>query len=92
MTAKGIAGQAISGLSQSLGQLAFQPIAAIGTRLQGDAEVVRVRKDILLNAMSAHNKVSDDQKAFQKKLLEMMTSEFENRKNTTQNLINNMKI
>lgn len=92
MTAKGIAGQAISGLSQSLGQLASQPIAAMGTRLQGDAEVVRVRKDILLNAMSAHNKVSDDQKAFQKKLLEMMTSEFENRKNTTQNLINNMKI
>lgn len=91
MTAEGLAGQAISGLSQSLGQLASQPIAATGTRLQGDAEVVRVRKDILLNAMSAHNKVSDDQKAFQKKLLEMMTSEFENRKNTTQNLINNMK-
>ncbi|WP_274370737.1 hypothetical protein [Morganella morganii] len=92
MTAKGLAGQAISGLSQSLGQLASQPIAAMGTRLQGDGEVVRVRKDVLLNAMSGHNKVSDDQKAFQKKLLEMVTSEFENRKSTTQNLINNMKI
>ncbi|HBH7053229.1 TPA: hypothetical protein KV183_002696 [Morganella morganii] len=92
LSAKGLAGQAISGLSQSLGQLASQPIAAMGTRLQGDAEVVRVRKDVLLNAMSTHNKVSDDQKAFQKKLLDMLTSELENRKSTTQNLINNMKI
>lgn len=92
MTTKGFAGQAISGLSQSLGQLASQPIASIGTRLQGDAEVVRVVKDILLNAMSGHNKVADDQKAFQKKLLEMLVSESEQRKNTTQNLINNMKV
>lgn len=92
LSAKGITGQAISGLSQSLGQLFSQPIAAMGTRLQGDAEVVRVVKDILLNAMSGHNKVSDDQKAFQKKLLEMLVSESEQRKNTTQNLINNMKV
>lgn len=92
LSAKGLAGQAISGLSQSLGQLASQPIAAMGTRSQGDAEVVRVRKDVLLSAMSTHNKVSDDQKAFQKKLLDMLTSELENRKSTTQNLINNMKI
>lgn len=92
LTAKGLAGQAISGLSQSLGQLASQPIAAMGTRLQGDAEVVRVRKDVLLNAMSTHNKMSDDQKAFQKKLLDMLASELENCKNTNQNLINNMKI
>ncbi|MDH0353773.1 hypothetical protein [Morganella sp. GD04133] len=92
LSAKGLAGQAISGLSQSLGQLASQPIAAMGTRSQGDAEVVRVRKDVLLNAMSTHNKVSDDQKAFQKKLLDMLTSELENRKSTTQNLLNNMKI
>ncbi|QXO65038.1 MULTISPECIES: hypothetical protein [Morganella] len=91
MTAKGLAGQAISGLSQSLGQLGSQPIAAMGTRLQGEGEVVRALKDVLLSNMAAHNKVSDDQKAFQKKLLEIMNSEFENRKNTVQNLINNMK-
>lgn len=91
MTAPGIAGQAISGLSHSLGQLGSQPIMAMGTRLQGEGEVVRALKDVLLNTMSVHNKVSDDQKAFQKKLLEILVSEFENRKNTTHNLINNMK-
>ncbi|HGY3147511.1 TPA: hypothetical protein ACNVU4_001552 [Morganella morganii] len=92
LSAKSLAGQAISGLSQSLGQLASQPIAVMGTRSQGDAEVVRVLKDALLNNMSVHSKVADDQKAFQKKLLEMLISESENRKSTTQNLINNMKI
>ncbi|GEM_PF-4929246 len=92
LTAKGLAGQALTGLSNPVGQLFSQPIAAMGTRTQGDAEVVRVLKDILLNTMSVHNKVSDDQKAFQKKLLDMLISEFENRKNTTQNLINNMKV
>ncbi|EGT3630767.1 hypothetical protein [Morganella morganii] len=91
LTAQSIAGQAISGLSQSLGQLGSQPFVAMGTRLQGEGEVVRALKDVLLNSMSVHNKVSDDQKAFQKKLLEILVSEFENRKNTAQNLINNMK-
>ncbi|RUT67117.1 hypothetical protein CKG00_12620 [Morganella morganii] len=91
LTAQSIAGQAISGLSQSLGQLGSQPIAAMGTRLQGEGEVVRALKDVLLSNMSVHNKVSDDQKAFQKKLLDMLISEFENRKNTAQNLINSMK-
>lgn len=91
LTAQSIAGQAISGLSQSLGQLGSQPLMAMGTRLQGEGEVVRALKDVLLNTMSVHNKVSDDQKAFQKKLLEILVSEFENRKNTAQNLINNMK-
>ncbi|HAE78534.1 hypothetical protein ACGTI2_18655 [Morganella morganii] len=91
LTARGIAGQAISGLSQTLGQLGSQPLMAMGTRTQGDGEVVRALKDILISTMSVHNKVSDDQKALQKKLLEMLISEFENRKNTTQNLINNMK-
>lgn len=91
-TPQGLAGQAISGLSQPLSQLFSQPIAAMATRIQGDAEVVRVLKDALLNNMSVHSKVADDQKAFQKKLLEMLISESENRKSTTQNLINNMKI
>lgn len=91
MTAKGIAGQAITALSHPVGQLFSQPIAAMGTRVQGDAEVVRVLKEILITSMSTRNKVSDDQKALQKKLLEMLIGEFENRKNTTQNLINNMK-
>lgn len=92
MTAKGIAGQAITALSHPVGQLFSQPIAAMGTRAQGDAEVVRVFKDILFATMSDRNKVSDDQIALQKKLQEMLISELENRKNTTQNLINNMKV
>lgn len=91
MTAKGITGQAVTALSHPVGQLFSQPIAAMGTRVQGDAEVIRVLKDILITTMSNRNKVSDDQKGLQKKLLEMLISEFENRKNTTHNLINNMK-
>lgn len=92
ITVKGVIGQTISGLSQTVGQLFSQPIQSMGTRLQGDGEVVRGNKEVLLSAMSAHNKVSDDQKAFQKKLLDMLFREFDNRKATAENLINNMKI
>lgn len=92
MTAKGYMGQATSGLSQTIGQLFSQPIQSMGTRLQGDGEVVRGNKEVLLSAMSAHNKVSDDQKAFQKKLLDMLFRDFDNRKATAESLINNMKI
>lgn len=91
-TVSGVIGQTTSGLSQTVGQLFSQPIQSMGTRLQGDGEVVRGNKEVLLSAMSAHNKVSDDQKAFQKKLLDMLFREFDNRKATAENLINNMKI
>ncbi len=91
-TVSGVIGQATSGLSQTIGQLFSQPIQSMGTRLQGDGEVVRGNKEVLLSAMSAHNKVSDDQKAFQKKLLDMLFRDFDNRKATAESLINNMKI
>lgn len=91
-TASGVIGQTTSGLSQTIGQLFSQPIQSMGTRLQGEGEVVRGNKEVLLSAMSAHNKVSDDQKAYQKKLLDMLFREFDNRKATTENLINNMKV
>lgn len=87
----GDGGQIINGLSNSVGQAFSQIIMAEATRLQGDAEVIRGEKEVLLSGMSAHNKVSDDQKELKKKFMDMVSRYFDNRQATAGNLINNMR-
>ncbi|MEY1422960.1 hypothetical protein [Morganella morganii] len=87
----GNGGQIINGLSNSVGQTFSQVIMAEATRLQGDAEVIRGEKDVLLSGMSAHSKVSEDQKESKKKFMDTVSRYFDNRQATVGNLINNMR-
>lgn len=90
-TAAGVIGQTMTTLSQTLGQVISQSILAQATRLQGDAEVIRGEKEARLSAMSAHDKVANDQNEIKKKLLDMVSRYFDNRQAATGQIINNMK-
>lgn len=91
-TPGGIAGQAMSGLSQPVSQVFVQFIQKQVTELQGDAEVVRAQKDLKLKSGSVHGKASNDAHELNKKVMDMFNRYLDNKQATSGNLLNNMRI
>lgn len=90
-TPGGIAGQAMSGLSQPVSQVFVQFIQKQVTELQGDAEVVRAQKDLKLKSGSVHGKASDNAHELNKKVMDMFNRYLDNKQATSGNLLNNMR-
>ncbi|EGT3610008.1 TPA: hypothetical protein QHM50_002665 [Morganella morganii subsp. morganii] len=90
-TPGGIAGQAMSGLSQPVSQVFVQFIQKQVTELQGDAEVVRAQKDLKLKSGSVHGKASNDAHELNKKVMDMFNRYLDNKQATSGNLLNNMR-
>ncbi len=90
-TPGGIAGQAMSGLSQPVSQVFVQLIQKQVTELQGDAEVVRAQKDLKLKSGSVHGKASNDAHELNKKVMDMFNRYLDNKQATSGNLLNNMR-
>lgn len=90
-TPSGIAGQAMSGLSQPVSQVFVQLIQKKVTELQGDAEVVRAQKDLKLKSGSSHGKLSNDANELNKKVMDMFNRYLDNKQMATSNLLNNMR-
>lgn len=90
-TPGGIAGQAMSGLSQPVSQVFVQLIQKQVTELQGDAEVVRAQKDLKLKSGSVHGKASGDAHELNKKVMDMFNRYLDNKQATSGNLLNNMR-
>ncbi|MDU0993505.1 MAG: hypothetical protein E7A54_11120 [Morganella morganii] len=90
-TPSGIAGQAMSGLSQPVSQVFVQFIQKQVTELQGDAEVVRAQKDLKLKSGSVHGKASNDAHELNKKVMDMFNRYLDNKQATSGNLLNNMR-
>lgn len=90
-TPGGIAGQAMSGLSQPVSQVFVQLIQKKATELQGDAEVIRAQKDLRLKTGSTHGKASNDANELNKKLMDMLNRYLDNKQAAIGNLLNNMR-
>ncbi|MBC4010913.1 hypothetical protein H8R13_04055 [Morganella morganii] len=90
-TACGIAGQAISGLSQPISQVFVQIVQKKATELQGDAEVVRAQKDLKLKTASTHGRASDELNELKKRMMSMSERYLDNKLATANNLLNNMR-
>ncbi|GAA0341966.1 hypothetical protein L9H26_11755 [Morganella psychrotolerans] len=86
-----ISGQALSSLTQTVGNLVSQIIGADATREQGEAELTRASKENALNSMSSYNKSADVQQELVKKIMELLSRFFEARTATLSQLVNNAR-